>query len=66
MTIEQRLREKVKEALENVTAANSPKIFSLIQSQDGYKIVESAIIAKMCQNYGFTASACIPHLEREL
>lgn len=66
MTIEQRLRQKVKEALETVTAVNSPKIFNMIKSEQGYKIIEGAIITKMCNNYGFTASACIPHIEREM
>ncbi len=66
MTIEQTLRQNVKEALENVTAVNSPKIFSLTQSLEGYKIIEGAIITKMCTNNGFTASACIPHIEREM
>ena len=66
MTIEQQLRAKIKEALESVTAANSPKIFNMIKSEQGYKIIEGAIIVKMCQNNGFTASACIPHIEREM
>jgi hypothetical protein len=66
MTTEQTIRLKVKEALEKVTAKNSPKIHAVIQSQDGYKVIEELIITKMCQNNGFTASACIPHVEKEM
>lgn len=59
------LRENIKAALATVTAANSPIIHKLIQTESGYKIVEEMIIIKMIQN-NFSASACIPHLEREL
>ncbi len=60
-----KLREYIKSALATVTLANSPTIHKLIQTESGYKIVEEILIAKMIQN-NFSASACIPHLEREL
>ncbi len=66
MTIEQQIREKVKETLATVTAANAPIIYNLIQSESGYKIVEEQLIQKVCQNNNITISACIPHLEREM
>lgn len=59
------LRENIKTALATVTQANSPTIYKLIQTESGYKNVEEMIITKMIQN-NFSASACIPHLEREL
>ncbi len=59
------LRENIKTALATVTPANSPIIYKLIQTESGYKNVEDMIITRMTQN-GFSASACIPHLEREL
>ncbi len=59
------LRENIKTALATVTPANSPTIYKLIQTESGYKNVEEMIITKMIQN-NFSASACIPHLEREL
>ncbi|MBB1195073.1 hypothetical protein DNC80_15515 [Flavobacterium sp. SOK18b] len=59
------LRENIKEALATVTLANSPTIYKLIQTESGYRNIEEMIIAKMIQN-NFSASACIPHLEREL
>ena len=65
MNIEQQLREKIKETLATVTAANSPTIYQLIQSEQGYKIVEEQLIQKVCQN-NISVSACIPHLESEL
>lgn len=65
MTIEQQVRENIKTALATVTPANAPTIHKLIQTEQGYKVVEGMIITKMCLN-DFTASACIPHLEREL
>lgn len=65
MTIEQQLRAKIKETLGTVTKANSPKIFNIIQSEQGYKAVEASIIVKMSLE-NITASACIPHLEREM
>ena len=60
-----KLRENIKAALATVTAANSPTIYKLIQTELGYKNVEERIINKMIHN-NFSASACIPHLEREL
>ena len=65
MTIEQQLRAKIKETLATVTKANSPTIYQLIQSEQGYKIVEEQLIQKVCAN-NISVSACIPHLEREL
>ena len=59
------LRENIKTALTTVTPTNSPTIYKLIQTELGYKNVEEMIIIKMIQN-NFSASACIPHLEREL
>lgn len=59
------LRENIKAALATATPTNSPIIYKLIQTESDYKIVEEMIIAKMIQN-NFSASACIPHLEREL
>lgn len=60
-----KLRENVKTALATVTPANAPTIYKLIQTEHGYQFVEQQIIEKMIQN-DFSASACIPHLEREL
>jgi hypothetical protein len=65
MTIEQQLRAKIKEVLDTVTKANSPKVFNMIQSELGYKVVEASIIVKMSLE-NITASACIPHLEGEM
>lgn len=59
------LRENIRAALAIVTPANSATIYKLIQTESGYKNVEEMIITKMIQN-NFSASACIPHLEREL
>ncbi|MBC7642239.1 MAG: hypothetical protein H7174_07865 [Flavobacterium sp.] len=65
IAIEEQLRETVKEVLSTVTAANSPTIFKLIQTEQGYKIVEEMIINKVCLE-NISVSATIPHLEREL
>jgi hypothetical protein len=59
------LRLNIKAALETVTPDNAPTIYKLIQTEHGYENVEQMIINKMIQN-DFSASACIPHLEREL
>lgn len=63
--LESKIREKIAATLSNVTKMNAPKIHSLIQNESGYKMVENAIIIKMARN-NFTASACIPHIERTL
>lgn len=60
-----KLRENIKAALATVTLANSPTIYKLIQTESDYKNVEEMIINKMIHN-NFSASACVPHLEREL
>lgn len=60
-----KLRENIKIALATVNSVNAPIIHKLLQTESGYKIIEEMIITKMIQN-DFSASACIPHLEREL
>lgn len=65
MNHEQELRNAIKNTLATVTEANSPTIYQLIQTEQGYKFVEEKLIEKVCKN-NLTVSACIPHLENEL
>ena len=64
-TLENKLRSKIKQELDKVTKANMPKIHALIQTEAGYKMIENDIIAMMVKN-DYSASGCIPHLERIL
>lgn len=59
------IRIKIKEILETVTKVNSPKVYEIIQTESGYKMLEEMIINKVCLS-NITPSACIPHIEREM
>ena len=49
----------------NKNPKNTPKIFEIIITQEGYCEIEAKVI-KMVINDGITPSACIPHIESEL
>lgn len=59
------IRQSIKEALEQVNSSNAPRVFELIQTEQGYKTVEELIINQMVTN-SFTASASILHVEMSL
>jgi|GEM_PF-3155603 len=59
------IRQSIKEALEQVDNSNAPRVFELIQTEQGYKTVEELIINQMVLNE-FTASASILHVEMSL
>lgn len=64
-TLENKLRSKIKQELDKVTKYNMPKIYAVIQTETGYKTVENDIITMMVKN-NYTASGCIPQLERTM
>jgi hypothetical protein len=65
MTLEQQLKQKIKEALTDVTKVNAPKIYGLIQSEQGYKVVETEIVSCMALN-NITAKETILIVENQL
>lgn len=65
MTLEQQLKQKIKEALTDVTNGNAPKIYGLIQSEQGYKVVETEIVSCMALN-NITAKETILIVENQL
>lgn len=60
--MEKKLRANIKNALKTVTASNSPSVYELLQTENGYKTVEDMII-KLMANDNMTASAAIPQVE---
>jgi hypothetical protein len=50
MTLEQQIKQKIKEALTDVTKVNAPRIYGLIQTVQGYKVVEAEIVNCMAIN----------------
>ena len=71
MSRETELRLAIKNSLENISEANSPKIFRMIHNKKGkviprgYRIVENKIINKVI-NQNMAISEAIPQLEMEL
>ena len=63
--IEQQLRAEIMAQLKRVTTLNAPNVWKLIQTESGYRDMESRMI-RMVAVEGLTPSACIPHIENEL
>jgi hypothetical protein len=63
--MEQQLRAEIMAQLKRVTPQNAPSVWKLIQTESGYRDMESRII-RMVAVEGLTPSACIPHIENEL
>ena len=63
--IEQKLREEILTQLKKTTAANSPNIYSIIQTAKGYAAIEQQIISKVLKDR-MVPSAVIPLLESEM
>lgn len=59
------VRNHIAEVLKNVTGKNSPSVHLLVQTELGYKGIEERIIVMM-QSDNISASACIPHIEKEI
>lgn len=64
MDIEKELRLEIKSQLEKVTEANSPELFSRLQTPEGYAGIEDVIINQVVAT-GVTPAALIPQLETE-
>lgn len=47
MSLENKLRNRIFKALENVTKANSPHIYAHIQTTEGYQFIERQMIHKV-------------------
>ena len=66
-----KLRHKIKDALQNVSKANSPNIYSRIFNKKGklnvrgYNHIELKVIEKVV-NGTFSISSAIPQIEMEL
>lgn len=58
------MRQRILNALKEVTAANSPNIYSMIQTQDGYNKIEKRILDKILTDNRIP-EAVIPQLEME-
>jgi hypothetical protein len=63
--MENELRQSIATALATVTKNNAPNIYNAIQSESGYKIIESAIILEMCIS-NCNASASVLLVENKL
>jgi hypothetical protein len=63
--LEQQLRTEIQAQLKRVTTLNAPNVWKLIQTESGYRDMETRII-RMVATEGLTPSACIPHIENEL
>ncbi len=61
--MEKQLRENIKNALKTVTATNSPSVFELLQTENGYNTIEDMII-KLMAGDNISASAAIPQIEK--
>jgi hypothetical protein len=66
-TLEEKLRNEIISQLKrvNLNPDLTPKIHSLIQSENGYKWVENRIINMLISDR-ITVSSCIPQIESEL
>jgi hypothetical protein len=62
--VEEKLREEVLRQLKRVTEANSPALFSMIQTKEGYAHAEEMIIRKVLHDQLLPA-AVIPLIEQE-
>jgi hypothetical protein len=58
------LRERVFQALKRVTRANSPNIYRMIQTSEGYAKVEQIVLDKVLADNRIP-EAVIPHLEMQ-
>jgi hypothetical protein len=65
MDVEQKLRNAIKDALQQVKKASFPKVYDAIQTAGGYKNVENRIII-MVTNEGITPEGAIPYIEQAL
>lgn len=63
--IEQELRKEILSALKLTGHTNCPKLFRMIQTEEGYRWTEETII-NMVANTGQAPLMCIPQLESEL
>jgi DNA repair protein RadC len=63
--IETKLRDEILKQLQRVTQANSPNLYEIIQSKDGYKKVEEMVIRKVLHDQ-MIPSAVIPLIESEM
>lgn len=64
MDTEQKLRDNIMSELRKLTATNSPALFKMIQTADGYKQLEKTIIEKVI-NDNMPPIAVIPQLESD-
>jgi proteasome lid subunit RPN8/RPN11 len=62
--MEQKLREEILRQLKKVTQANSPNLFAMMQSPQGYEQVEQLVITKVLHEQ-LVPAAIIPLLETE-
>jgi endonuclease V-like protein UPF0215 family len=58
------LRARILSALKRVTAANSPELYALLQTEAGYAKVEAAVIDRVVRHHRIP-EAVIPQLESE-
>lgn len=65
MNLEEKVRQSIKEVLQDVTKQNAPKVYNIIQTVEGYKKIEDRIIRMMISD-NFEAGACIIPIERNL
>ena len=63
--LEEELRAEILRQLKRVTAANSPNLFEMIQTPQGYAETEKMIINKVIHDH-MVPAAVIPILESEL
>lgn len=63
--LEQKLREEILKQLKKVTEANSPNLFEMMQTPQGYEQVEQMVIHKVLHDQ-MVPAAVIPMIESEL
>lgn len=63
--MEHKLREEVLHQLRKVTEANSPNLFQMIQSKEGYRAAEEMILRKVLRDQ-MIPSAVTPQMESEM
>lgn len=63
--LEQKLREEILKQLKKVTGANSPNLFAMMQSPQGYEQAEQMVILKVLHDQ-MVPAAVIPMLESEM
>ena len=63
--VEKKLREEILKQLKRVSEANSPNLYELLHTKEGYAKVEEMVIRKVIHDQLIPA-AVIPLLEQEL